>query len=110
MLFFFTIIFPIVGFFLLRYGNKRASAQIYALKYGVPTRGIIEAVYVDTSQHINHVHPICIEYSFLHGNEKMYGDITVWDESNLKRPVGEHQWVLLNPNNTEQNSIWPPLR
>ncbi|WP_418501742.1 hypothetical protein [Flagellimonas sp.] len=109
MLFLFTIVFPIIGFFLLRYGIKKADNQIYALKHGVCTRGIIEAVYEDTSQHINGVHPICIEYSFVNQNEVCFGAISVWDETHLKRPVGEHQWVVYNTDNTDQNSIWPPL-
>ena len=109
MLFLPTIIFPIIGFFLLRYGIKRGNNQIFALKYGVPTRGIIKDVYVDTTQSINDVHPIRLNYTFSTSNKEKESFIVSWDNSNLRRPEGEHLWVLFNPNNIEQNSIWPPL-
>ena len=104
-----TIIFPIVGFFFLRYGIRRGNNQIFALKHGTPTRGVIQNVYIDTSQHINNINPVRIDYEFNITNKDLYGHVIVWDRTNLKRPSGEHIWILFNPKNVKQNSIWPPL-
>ena len=109
MIFLCTVIFPIIGYFLLRYGNKLAEAKMYSLKYGVPTRGTIEDVYVDTSQEINGVNPLRIEYTFSTPEAEYHGSTISWDRSNLKRPQGEHVWILFNPKNVEQNNIWPPM-
>ena len=109
MLFFFTIIFPIIGFFLLRYGIRVGKAKVVALKHGVPTRGEIQKVYLDTSQQINNVHPVKIEYVFHTPKGDQEGQVIVWDRANLERPIGEHLWVVFNPENVEQNNIWPPL-
>lgn len=110
MLFFFTIIFPIVGFFLLRYGLKRGESQIIALKNGVPTKGEITKVYIDNSQKINNVHPVRIDYTFNTPEGEHEGFVNVWDRQNLKRPIGEHLWVVFNKVDKDQNNIWPPLR
>lgn len=109
LLFIPTIIFPIIGFFLLRNGLKRAHAKIFSLKKGIPTRGIITKVYTDYSQHINHVHPIKIEYTFSTPKGEFHGATLSWDETNLKRPEGEHHWIVFNPENVDQNNIWPPV-
>lgn len=109
MLFIPTIIFPIIGIFLLRHGSKKANDQIAALKHGVPTKGLIKNVYIDTSQHINDVHPVRIDYTFSTPKEDLDGSVITWDRVNLKRPIGEHLWIVFNPKDHDQNSIWPPL-
>jgi len=109
MLFLFTIILPIVGYFLLKYGKKKANNQIFALKYGTPTKGEIVNCYVDDTQEINGVNPVRIDYVFSTPNEECHSYIHSWDRVNLKRPKGEHLWVLFNLEDLSQNSIWPPM-
>jgi hypothetical protein len=110
MLFLPTIIFPLIGIFLLRGAKKRADNQMASLRFGTATRGVIDEVEIDSSQHINHVHPVRIDYTFSTSEGDFYGYIISWDRSNLKRKVGEHVWVVCNPLNVEQNTIWPPIR
>lgn len=109
MALFFTIIFPIIGFFLIRYGLKKAKNKIYALKNGIPTKGNIKNIYTDRSQTINGKNPLKIDYTFETNNGISEGSVIVWDESNLERKSGEYIWVVYNPKNKEQNCIWPPL-
>lgn len=110
MLFIPTIIFPIIGIFLLRAAFKNSENQLVSLQFGTPTRGIIKSVYVDYSQHINHNHPLRIDYTFSTPQGDFENHVTSWDFSNEKRPEGEHVWVVFNPKNVDQNAIWPPIR
>lgn len=109
MIFFFTIIFPIIGFFLIRYGLKNARNKIYALKHGEPIQGSIQEIFTDRSQTINNENPLRINYTFKTKEGLTEGHVIVWDKANLKRETGEEIWVVYNPKNTIQNSIWPPL-
>ncbi len=104
-----SIIFPIIGIFLLITALKKAKNQLAALQFGTPTRGIIKDTYIDYTQHINHNHPVIIDYTFSTPNGEFKYDVTSWDNSNLKRSKGEHVWVVFNPQNIEQNTIWPPI-
>ena len=62
--FFWTILFPIIGIFLMRYGLKNAKQKLAALEYGVKTEGVLVDIYKDTSQTVNGKHPWLLEYEF----------------------------------------------
>lgn len=109
MLFLPTIIFPIIGFFILRYAIRKGNNKINSLKHGISTLGVIDEVYMDRSQHINGNHPYRIDYTFQTPKEEWHGHAISWDESNLKRPKGEHLWVVYNADDLDQNNMWPPL-
>jgi len=107
---FFALLFPVIGIWAILKSGKKANQKLYALQFGVPTRGLIKNVYIDTNQSINNVHPVTIEYSFDHETNSHVDTVTVWDHGNLKRPAGEHIWVVFNPKALQQNNVWPPLR
>ncbi len=105
----FTLMFPIIGFFLVKRSNKKSNQKLNALQLGIPTRGVIQKVYIDTSQSINKKHPLKIEYEFSTPSRTYHDTVRVWDRVNLKRPSGEHIWVVFNPENLKENNLWPPL-
>lgn len=103
------LIFPLIGLFILRWSIKKSNHKLNALKSGVPTRGIILDVFIDMNQHINNRNPVRIDYEFDTPDGKHTDYINVWDETNLRRPAGEHLWIVFNPKNPAENNIWPPL-
>ncbi|PVW14714.1 hypothetical protein [Marixanthomonas spongiae] len=105
----FSLVFPVIGFFLVKKSNKNSNQKLNALQFGVPTRGVIKKVYVDTTQSINKKHPLKIEYEFDTPLKTRHDSVRVWDRANLKRPKGEHIWVVCNPENLKENNLWPPL-
>ena len=107
---FFALIFPLVGIVSIIKSREKSRQKLYALQFGVPTKGIIENVSIDLNQSINEKHPVTIKYTFDDGTNKHTDTITVWDHANLKRPRGEHIWVVFNPKELKQNNVWPPLR
>lgn len=103
------LIAPLIGFFILRWSLKKSERKLNALKSGVPTRGVITDIFIDTSQHINNRNPIRINYEFDTPQSRHEDFVNVWDEMNLRRPIGEHLWIVFNPQEPQENNIWPPL-
>lgn len=110
VVFFWTILFPIVGIFLWIYGYKQARNRLAALRQGEPTVGTITAVYEDTTKHINNRHPIAIKYTYETPEGSFDGKAEAWDRGHLDRPVGEQIWVVHNPTDPQVHAIWPPLK
>lgn len=106
---FFILIFPVIGFFLVKKSHQKSNQKLNALQFGVPTRGVIQKVSVDTKESINKKHPLKIEYEFDTPSKTYRDSVRVWDRANLKRPIGEHIWVVCNPENLKENNLWPPL-
>ena len=111
VLFFWTVIFGIIGFFLMRYGLKTANKKIMALENGTNAEGVLIDIYKDRSQEINGKNPWLIEYEFT--TEK--GELITakktgaWNTNNRYRRPNDQVWVLYMPENPEISAIWPPV-
>lgn len=105
-----TLIFLVLGIYLIRRSLKESLSRIYALKYGTATKGVIKEAYTDYSQHINNVHPVRIDYVFHTPNEDYENHFISWDQSNLERVEGEHLWIVFRTEDPNDNAIWPPMR
>ena len=110
IVFFWTIIFPLIGIPLWIVGRKKAKSKLAALRQGNPTRGWITSCEVDTSQTINNRHPWRIVYGFkLLDGQKSSGVAIGWDPINQKRKVGDVMWIVFTEGSPPQSAIWPPI-
>lgn len=108
VLFFWTVIFGVVGVMLFQRGWKRADGWLAALRSGRATGGVLAEVIVDTSQHVNNVHPWKLTYTYERADGTIgEGFVTVWDPSSARRHAGDAIWVVYEG---EASSIWPPLK
>jgi len=106
-----TIVFAVAGIFMWKRGHREAERKLAALKRGRATRGTLQSVQVDTSQHINHQHPWRIDYEFdLPDGRKHRGRATAWDPSHARRSAGDVMWVVVTDDDPQCNAIWPPIR
>ncbi len=105
-----TVLFGLIGIPLWIIGYRKGKRKLNALKKGLPTKGEILEVTVDTTQRINNRHPFLIHYHF-ETPGGVYTDKTeAWDPVHRKRGKGEHIWVVYDPENHASNNIWPPVR
>ena len=108
--FFWTILFPIIGAFLWIKGARDARNKLDALRTGLATRGQIKSIQLDTTQHINHRNPWRIEYTYDTPKGPLAGACTAWDPSSVQRRVGDVVWVVFVPGRHDAHAIWPPIR
>ncbi|MES0490664.1 MAG: hypothetical protein ABUK01_11760 [Leptospirales bacterium] len=109
--FFWSIIFPIVGFFAWRNTKKKIMHQIKALEEGLAVEGQIIDVYRDTSLTVNGRNPWAMVYTFeTKVGQLLEGTISSWDLSIPLRKPGEKTWVVYVAEEPEINSIWPPIK
>ncbi len=109
--FFWTIIFPIIGFFLMRYGLKTANKKLFALENGIKAEGVLVDIFKDTSQSINGRNPWLLEYEFRTESGKLITakKTGAWNKNNRYRRPNDYLWVVYIPDNPEINAIWPPV-
>jgi hypothetical protein len=109
--FIWTIIFPIIGFFLLRHGLKVANKKLEALEKGVKTEGILTDIYKDTSQSVNGRHPWKIEYEFKTRNGELISakKTGAWNSNNRYRKPNDKLWVVYLTEDPSVSAIWPPV-
>ena len=107
--FWWTLIFAAVGIPLWIKGRNSAERKLAALRNGIPTRGRITSVAVDTTQHINNRNPWRIEYTFDLPNGTFHGFATAWDPSSARRSTGDVLWIVAVPSDPAINAIWPPI-
>jgi len=107
--FFWTLIFAAIGIPLWIKGRDTAEKKLAALRNGVPTRGRIVSIEIDTSQHINHKHPWRIEYEFELPQGTFRGVATAWDPISARRAVGDVLWIVAVPDDPTVSAIWPPI-
>lgn len=105
-----SVIFPLIGVFLLRHGWMRASRQLDALKTGVAVEGTITSVRLNRNKHINHEHPWALEYRFEAADGPRTGEVESWDPFTGERQPGERVWVVHDPADPAESSLWPPIR
>jgi len=109
--FFWTIIFPIIGYFLWKSGKERIQNKLKALEEGTPVIGKVVDVYKDTSVAMNGRNPWAMDYSFdTKKAQKGHGTISSWDPSVSEYKTGDKIWVVYMPEDTDINSIWPPIK
>lgn len=108
LVFFWTVIFGVVGVAFFWRGWTRATGWLTALRAGRATGGVITDVQLDFDQYINDTHPWKIAYTFERADGGTgEGFVTVWDPSSAKRRAGDAVWVVYQG---AASSIWPPLR
>ena len=110
-IFFWTIIFPIIGIFLMRFGLKTANNKLNALQNGIKSEGVLTDIYKDHSQSVNGRNPWKLEYEFrTDAGEIITASKTgAWNNNNRYRRVNDHLWVVYLPDNPKISAIWPPV-
>jgi len=111
LIFFWAVIFPIIGAFLWYYGHRKGKRWLLALETGRATRGRLTSVALDYSQSSNNKHPWRIEYSFdRHEGGEGTGFCEAWDPINGQRNVGDAVWIVYAKDEEHlASAIWPPL-
>ncbi len=106
-----TIVFPIIGVFLWRFGYIRAKRQLKVLREGIPARGKITAVFEDVNVNINNKHPWKIKFEFESSDGTIReGSVEAWDPAQRERVIGEPIWVVYSNDDVKAHSIWPPVK
>lgn len=113
VVFFWSVIFPLIGAPLWYFGHRRGKRWLLALETGRATRARLTRVALDRSQSINEQHPWRIEYQFdQHEGGSGRGFCEAWDALNGRRREGDAVWVVYARDATGHvaSAIWPPLR
>lgn len=112
VVFFWSVIFPVIGIFLWRKGLKDAKAELIPLEFGSTTEGEISSIKKDYSKKMNGQSPFIVEFIFdVHG-KKFRGSVgNIFDSVDLSMQTGDKIWVVYMPEDPENfSSIWPPLK
>ena len=116
LVFFWTIIFPLIGIPLWYFGHRKAKRWLLALEQGSPARGELTKVALDRSQARNEKNPWRIEYTFkLSDGSVVESFCEAWDPSHAERKAGDVVWVVFAYEKEGQDrgepasAIWPPL-
>lgn len=109
--FFWTILFPIIGIFLMRAGLRNANRKLMALQFGVKSEGVLVDIYKDHSETVNGRNPWLLEYEFTTDNGKFISakKTGAWGKNNRYRKPNDHLWVVYMPDSPEISAIWPPV-
>ncbi len=110
VVFFWTLLFPLIGIPMWVVGWRRARRQLHALEHGIPTRGRLTAVELDRTQHINGVNPYRVAYAYDTPDGTLPGSSEGWDRAHGRRPRGEHVWVVHDLTDPTIHALWPPIR
>lgn len=106
-----TIIFPIIGFFIWRSGLKEAKNELVPLRNGTPVLGTVTAVRVDGSKRINDRFPMIVDFIFdAHGRSVVGSVGNIFADMHLLKQPGQKVWVVYMPDDPNLSSIWPPLK
>jgi hypothetical protein len=110
IVFFWSVLFPLVGIGLWWYGARQASRWLRALTGGTAVEGTLTRVFVDTSQHIDREHPWRLDYRFETPGGPVEGHVISWDPLSGRREAGERVWVVFDPEEPAvANALWPPV-
>ncbi len=109
--FIWTIIFPIIGIFLMRYGLKNANNKLAALENGIKAEGVLTDIYKDASQTVNGRHPWKLEYEFTTQSGKIVSATKTgaWNSNNRYRKANDRLRIVYLSENPEISAIWPPV-
>lgn len=108
---FWSVIFPIYGFAIIRHRLKIAKNKIAALERGIKAEGTLKAIYKDESITMNERHPWKLEYEFKTHTGAIIEAVKTeaWNKNNRFRADGDRIWVVYLKENPEINAIWPPV-
>ncbi len=111
VLFFWTIIFPIIGILLMRAGLKTANRKLMALQNGIKAEGVLNEIRKDTSETVNGRHPWLLEYEFTTKSGDIISAVKTgaWNKNNRYRKPNDRLWVVYMEDNPDINAIWPPV-
>ena len=111
VIFFWSIIFPIIGIPMWYFGHRKGKRWLHALTQGRATRGILTKVARDYRQKRNGVSPWRIEYRFdRHDGSEGTGFIEAWDPAHEGRTRGDAVWVVYGElDGAAVSAIWPPM-
>jgi len=109
--FFWTILFPIIGIFMMRAGLRTANKKLMALQNGIKSEGVLVDIYKDHSETVNGRNPWLLEYEFTtKSGELITAKKTgAWGKNNRYRKPNDHLWIVYMPDNPEISAIWPPV-
>lgn len=101
--------FAVAGPLLWRFGARRASRWLHALRQGHAVEGSIERVFEDTGQSINDTHPWQIDFRFETPAGTRKGFVSSWDPVTPRRQAGERIWVVFDERDPSSSALWPPV-
>ena len=111
IVFFWSVIFPLIGIFLWRKGIKDANDELIPLEHGNVVQGEIESIETDYSKHINGRHPFIVNFLFRVNGQLHIGNVgNIFDPVHKLKKVGDPVWVVYMPEDPDLSSVWPPLK
>lgn len=111
VVFFWSIIFPIIGIFIWKKGIKEANDELIPLQQGDSVIGEIEKISRDYSKNMNGKSPFTVEFLFEVNGQKHRGSVgNIFDDIDIQKQIGDKVWVVYLAENPELSSIWPPLK
>ncbi|MES2568086.1 MAG: hypothetical protein V4565_14520 [Bacteroidota bacterium] len=111
IVFFWSVIFPLIGIFLWRKGIKDANDELVPLEHGSVVQGEIESIEVDHSKHVNGTHPYIVHFLFKVNGQMHSGNVgNIFDPVHKLKRVGDPVWVVYMPHDPDLSSVWPPLK
>jgi hypothetical protein len=111
VVFFWSIIFPIIGIFIWRKGLREAEEELIPLQSGTPVLGEIETIQRDYSKKMNGRSPLTVTFLFNANGQTHRGSVgNIFDNIDLTKKAGDKVWVVYMPENPQLSSIWPPLK
>lgn len=105
----FALLFALGGIPVWIHGHRRAERTLDALVHGTPTRGRILSVKKDLGQELNGRNPWIVAFEYDTASAVRPGEVLAWDPAHLKRPKGEHVWVVHRADDPAVHALWPPI-
>lgn len=110
VVFFWAVIFPIIGVFLLRAGIRAVRPKLRALELGRHAPGEITSVDKDTSvSDSKGRHPWKIAYAYQVDGHARQGWEHAYDAIHGRMQPGDRFWVVHGPDTPDQSALWPPV-
>ena len=105
----FPLLFVVGGFFMFRLGWQNATRTLRAFRHGTAVAGKVHECRLDTTQSLNKRHPYKLTWHFTVGGHQYEGTLTSFDSTLGSRGGGQPLWVLYDPRDPGQNTIYPPV-
>lgn len=106
--FFWTVIFPLIGAPLLYLGWTRAQRRLRALRLGLPVEGRIRGIDRDGSIRLNGRSPWRVDYEYPGPHGPVEAWVHAWRSPGLRE--GDPCWIVVLPEEPEHGCLWPPLK
>lgn len=106
--FFWTVLFALIGAPLLYLGWTRGQKRLLALSNGATVQGRITDVDRDTSVRINGRSPWRISFEYPSPGGRAEGWVYAWKRPELQ--PDDPTWVVFLPEDPSSACLWPPVR